>query len=320
MKAYITIGLPASGKTTWAKDFCDKNSTDDNIIIRVNNDDIRNAIYDLAGNRNWSGAVEDEVKKNREILITARADVGADIIIDNTHLNPKTLNHITNFCKSKGYEIEIVDFRHVSLEECIRRDSLREGFTKVGEKVIRDMHNKFMNCAVDRNLPEWVPNSLPNCIIVDIDGTVARIVSRGPYDESLVFTDDVRQHVLLVVRSIIEANPHTRVFFFSGRSEGCKGETIRWLNTKCNIAIMNEPPILKDDLNFNNPMMMADLHMRKIGDRRRDSFVKLDMYNEIIKDKYNVICVFDDRPQVIRECWKVLNLPVLNCGVIDNEF
>jgi len=73
-------------------------------------------------------------------------------------------------------------------------------------------------------------------------------------------------------------------------------------------------------LNFNNPRMMADLHMRKIGDRRRDSFVKLDMYNEVIKDKYNVICVFDDRPQVIRECWKVLNLPVLNCGVIDNEF
>jgi predicted kinase len=318
MKAYITIGLPASGKTTWAKDFVEKNSTDSNNIVRVNNDDIRAAIYADSGNYDWSPKVEREVRVIREDLIKERASVRADIVIDNTHLNPKTLEQIKSFCKSEGYVIEIVDFRHVSLEECIRRDSLREGPSKVGEKVIRDMYTKFMSDSLDRNVPEWNPNSLPDCIIVDIDGTLAKMKDRGPYEEHKVYQDDVRKHVLFTIASMMTANPELKVFVFSGRSEACLGETIIWINEKCDLVVDNYL-----NWNFKNdcvPDYSVELHMRKVGDKRRDSLVKMDLYNEYVKDKYNTIVVFDDRPQVIRECWKALNLPVFQCGLIDVEF
>ena len=311
MKAYVTIGLPGSGKSTWAK------SID---ADRVNNDEIRAKIYEEIGNNTWSPKIEERVKFERENYINTSAALGMSIVVDNTHLNPKTLNQIVSFCKSKGYEVEIVDFCHVPIETCIQRDLSRKGTNGyVGEKVIRDMFNKFMKEPVDRNLPAWVPNNLPDCIIVDIDGTLAQMKDRGPYEENKVYQDDVRRHVLFTITSLMNANPELEVFVFSGRSDSCMAETVRWFNDKCNFYVDN----VKECLNTTDYLFaeyFVDLHMRKTGDKRRDSLVKTDMYNEFVKDKYNVIAVFDDRPQVIRECWKVLNLPVFNCGLIDVEF
>ena len=308
MKAYITIGLPGSGKSTWAK------SID---ADRVNNDEIRAKIYEEIGNNTWSPKIEERVKFERENYINTSSALGLDIVIDNTHLNPKTLNQIVSFCKSKGYEVDIVDFRHVPIETCIERDLSRKGTNGyVGEKVIRDMFNKFMKEPIDRNLPSWTPNNLPDCIIVDIDGTLAQMKDRGPYEEHKVYQDDVRRHVLFTITSLMNANPELRVFIFSGRSDSCMAETVRWFNDKCSFYVKNWLTEYQD--NYDD--YFVDLHMRKTGDKRRDSLVKTDMYNEFVKDKYNVIAVFDDRPQVIRECWKVLNLPVFNCGLIDVEF
>jgi predicted kinase len=311
MRAYITIGLPGSGKSTWAK------SID---ADRINNDEIRAEIYEEIGNNTWSPKVEERVKFERGVHISTCAAFGLDIVVDNTHLNPKTLNQIVSFCESRGYEVEIVDFRHVPIETCIQRDLTRKGTSGyVGEKVIRDMFNKFMKEPIDRNLPSWVPNHLPDCIIVDIDGTLAQIKDRGPYDEHKVYNDDVRRHVLFTITSLMNANPELKVFIFSGRSDSCMAETVRWFNDKCNFYVDN----VKECLNTTDYLFaeyFVDLYMRKTGDKRRDSLVKTDMYNQCVKDKYNVIAVFDDRPQVIRECWKVLNLPVFNCGLIDVEF
>ena len=52
--------------------------------------------------------------------------------------------------------------------------------------------------------------------------------------------------------------------------------------------------------------MDHDLFMRPEGDMRRDSVVKRELYEQHIKGKYNVLAIFDDRPQVIRECWQEL--------------
>ena len=307
MKAYITIGLPASGKTTWAKEFCKTNN-----VVRVNNDDIRELIYEKEGHRNWTGEVEKQVRWIRKAKIVEAAGHNMSVVVDNTHLNPKTLQQIKDFCVDVGFEVELVDFRHVPLEECIRRDSLREA--KVGEKVIRDMYDKFMKTPIDRDLPKWEPNRLYNCIIVDIDGTLAQMKDRGPYDEHKVYQDDVRNHVLMTVKALKMINQNFKIFIFTGRSEKCSTETVKWLEDKCGFYVLNHHDEY-DDFRLN-----VELHMRQENDRRRDSEVKMDMYNQFIKYKYNVFAVFDDRPQVIRECWKVLNVPVFNCGLIDLEF
>lgn len=46
--------------------------------------------------------------------------------------------------------------------------------------------------------------------------------------------------------------------------------------------------------------------MRKDGDTRRDSIVKRELFEEHVKGKFNVVAILDDRPQVIRECWREL--------------
>nr|DAI39653.1 MAG TPA: polynucleotide kinase [Caudoviricetes sp.] len=48
--------------------------------------------------------------------------------------------------------------------------------------------------------------------------------------------------------------------------------------------------------------------MRKEKDYRKDSIVKTEIYNEYIKDKYCVTAVFDDRDQVVNDCWRKLGL------------
>lgn len=313
MKAHITIGLPASGKTTWAKEFCDTNS-----ITRVNNDEIRNPLYLQQGHRNWSRKLESTVRCRRERMISDLAIAGADVVIDNTHLNPKTMNETISFCEGLGYVVELVDFRHVSLEECLRRDALREGHTQVGEKVILDMFNKFLKTPADRDLPAWVPSNLPDCIpdciIVDIDGTLAKMKDRGPYEETKVYQDDVRKHVLFTILCMMNSNPELKVFVFSGRSEKATSPTVKWINDKCGLGVVNHK---NSDLIFDNEI---ELHMRKEGDRRRDSIIKKELFDLYVKERYNVIVVFDDRPQVIRECWTALNLPIFNCGMIGVEF
>lgn len=43
-----------------------------------------------------------------------------------------------------------------------------------------------------------------------------------------------------------------------------------------------------------------DLYMRKTGDSRKDSIIKLEIFNKHIKPNYKILGVFDDRMQVCR--------------------
>jgi len=53
--------------------------------------------------------------------------------------------------------------------------------------------------------------------------------------------------------------------------------------------------------------------MREAGDNRPDDIVKKDIYDKYIKDKYHVVCVFDDRKRVL-QMWKNEGLYVFDCS------
>ena len=139
MKAMTTLGLPGSGKSTWAKQYV----LDHPDTIRINNDEIRNAIYERLGHRNWSKEIENKVKAERSAMILGCFLCGKNIIIDNTHCNKWAFEAIQKECGEIGYDVEIVDFTGVSADECIRRDALREGHERVGEEVIRRMEKQL---------------------------------------------------------------------------------------------------------------------------------------------------------------------------------
>jgi hypothetical protein len=59
--------------------------------------------------------------------------------------------------------------------------------------------------------------------------------------------------------------------------------------------------------------------MRKTGDKRQDAIVKQEIYDTKIKGKYNILAVFDDRPQVCR-MWHQNGLPLFKVGDPDADF
>ena len=59
--------------------------------------------------------------------------------------------------------------------------------------------------------------------------------------------------------------------------------------------------------------MYYELHMRAEGDMRKDSIVERELFDAHIKDKYDVVAVFDDRPQMIR-LWNLMGLKTFACA------
>ncbi len=302
MKAYITVGLPASGKSTWAREFAKTHP-----VVIVNNDTIRNEIYARLGHRNWSKEIEAEVKRIREEMILDAAKQGMDVIVDNTHMNPWSRNQIEHFCKQNGFETEIVDFTEVPIDECIRRDSLRTGHEKVGEEVIRKMWKTYTTKKAIRYLPDYQVNGLPLCLIVDLDGTLAWNNTGRNFYGNDVHLDAVRLFVRDTIEALGNLDKIEKIFIFSGREGNPElvANTISWLNEKCNFSEK-----VKNKLS---------LHFRPEKNVEPDAKVKTELYNAVVKDQYSVFAVFDDRAQVIRNCWKPLNLPVFRCGVIDED-
>ena len=128
----ICVGLPASGKSTWAKQWVREDAKN---RVRVNKDDIRRMLTTL-----WSGKLEKIVKKIEFESVRNALDKGFSVVLDNT--NFRINQDIINVAKHYNVEIITQDFTHVSIEECIERDKNR--FEKVGEYFIKRMAEKYL--------------------------------------------------------------------------------------------------------------------------------------------------------------------------------
>ncbi len=131
----ILVGLPASGKSTFAKQFILDNPS----WVRINKDTLR---LEIGGNDSWYKKEKLVFKRERE-LIKESIDNGINVVIDNTHLNPKTLNDTKDFVESCGGNIVKVIYFDVEVEEAIRRDKER-GSASVGAHVIKNMYNTWI--------------------------------------------------------------------------------------------------------------------------------------------------------------------------------
>ena len=59
-----------------------------------------------------------------------------------------------------------------------------------------------------------------------------------------------------------------------------------------------------------------EVHMRRRGDTRRDDVIKLDLFNNHVRHRFNVIAAFDDRDRLVK-LWRRLGL--LTCAVAPRE-
>src|ERR1700687_4157719 len=132
-KLICCIGLPGSGKTTWARSQLGHRA----FVVRVNKDAIRTQLK-LTGWR-WSPEQERDVLPIRDKQINQAFEAGAEIVIsDDTNFGRKHKVRLEQLARENGATFEIKRF-DTPIEECIRRDAQRTGKAHVSEAVIRKM-------------------------------------------------------------------------------------------------------------------------------------------------------------------------------------
>lgn len=138
LQAIITIGISASGKSTWAKQFVAEHP-DWVIVCR---DDIRASFQGGCLDwSKWNWKNEDKVTVNHSLALRQARDQEKNIVVADTNLNPRFLVELQNKLKALGYEVGIKVFE-VDVDEANRRDKAR-GALMVGPNVIQKQIDAF---------------------------------------------------------------------------------------------------------------------------------------------------------------------------------
>jgi predicted kinase len=288
----ILIGLPASGKTTYSLDFVRKNPD----WVHISRDDYR---FMLQNRNKLDEKLERMVTEMQHHAVLMALQYKQNVILDNCHVKASHINRVCELVKYKA-KVEFILF-DVPMNKCIERDKNRT--RPVGETTIREMNDalKILKDCFDfqnrpclpvhmgRFIPKAHVNGKKTCVIFDIDGTIAHMGKRGPFDWEKVHLDDINE--IVVEQITFHRNLGREIILVSGRDETCRQDTIDWLNLY--------------DIQFDQ------LYMRPKEDWRKDTVIKRELYTNFIEPFYNVVCVYDDRLQVLK-MWHKLGLFTFN--------
>jgi len=295
----ITRGLPGSGKSTWAKAFA---SIAGNTAI-VERDELRLQLFGVY----WTGKPEDEERVTRlqDKLVRSYLAEGTRVVISDTHLPDRSVKKWLKLGAELGVPVHVQEFRHVPLAQVLAQNWQRKTNSKyVAPSVIEDKYERFIK---GRNLDKEVtytpkakatiePYKQPpepvyprlNAVIFDIDGTLAVMGDRSPYDGAAVWKDTPNHDVATALTLHREAS-HT-IYIVSGRDELYRDVTEKWLDS--------------------HGIKYDELLMRPTeeGEKREDSIIKHELFNKHIRPLgYRILGVYDDRHRVLR-MWRELGL------------
>jgi len=288
LKVVLTVGAPASGKSTWAKNEIAKDPSN---WCRINNDDLRAMMNGSV----WSVDYEKMITEARNYLIREALKRGKNIIIDNVNISRRHFDDVCKIAKSANVAVQIYEKPfYEELSVLLARDAKREGKAQVGEVVIKKWfkesggkQHKFYKARteiitrdVPRDVVPMVQNkTLPKAVIFDNDGTISLLNGRNPYDASTCDNDLPHEHVIECMKLYAAAG--YKILFVSGREEKDRAPTERFYKKHF-------------------PHIEYQLLMRPTGDMRKDVVIKEEIFNTYIKDIFFVAGWFDDRLQVSR--------------------
>jgi len=298
-KIIITRGLPGSGKSTWAQSYA---SIAKNTAI-VERDELRLQLFGVY----WTGVQEDEERVTRlqDKLVRSYLAEGTSVVISDTHLPDRSVKKWLKLGVELGVPVEVQDFRHVPLAQVLKQNAcrpIRDGKT-VEASVITDKYERFIKGRNLDKVVEYTPSTKnkiepyvqphvsgphKEVVLFDIDGTLAVMGDRSPYDGEKVWMDTPNYDVQVALSLYWEAN--VDVIIVSGRDESYRDVTEKWL--------------------ADNGIPFHHLYMRPTeeGQKREDSIIKYELFNKHIRPQgHRILGVFDDRHRVLR-MWRELGL------------
>lgn len=303
----LTRGIPASGKTTWAREWV---AADPSGRARVNRDDLRQNLYGRPAPLPYE--LEEVITVAQHAAVRRLLGGHISVVVDDTNLHMKYVREYVAIAQQAGATVRLEDF-DTPLDTCIDRDLARllahgtlvarSGY--VGEEIIRKMHGRWQNAkqhgledlALDTNEYVYVPDETqPPAWIIDVDGTLAnKVTDRSPFDWSRVGEDACNESVRTLVKAlsrshlggVVREDPRPFMLIVSGRDAVCRPETERWL--------------------VEHGIPYDYLFMRAEGDNRNDAVVKQEILREQIAPDYHVVGVIDDRQRVV-DMWRRIGL------------
>ncbi|AIG78417.1 Hypothetical protein AJAP_27865 [Amycolatopsis japonica] len=292
---HILRGLPGVGKTTRARRLRKRYGG-----VLAGRDHFR-ALYGTEG-QPGDRVIEDQITQLQVHLITHALSVGDHVYVDDMNLRDRYVRRLLQIARQQGAEVAVYDLTDHSVELAIVQDANPDRTHSVGEDRIRDLHRRFIKGRgyplPMPELPDEAPTAdrydgdptRPWAVLVDVDGTVAQMHDRSPYDMTRVGEDSPKWAVIHVVESLAKAG--YRIVFVSARNEVARPATEDWI-----------------DEHIELPEGFV-LHMRADGDGRDDRVVKREIFDKEIRDRYFVRAVLDDRDKVVR-MWRDLGLTCL---------
>lgn len=320
MKMIILVGLPGSGKSTFASHLISQSSER---FARINYDEIRWF--------NQDGSPKDyQYSKDNEKLVkmeaTDRANTyvtdGYDLVIDNTNLTESARNYWKEFARRRNMEVEVKHF-NTDLDECIRRNDLRTGWAKVPRAVIERM-------ALFNNMVTWSPDR--EIVIVDADGTLFDLNHRKHFLSGVCdhCSGNGKHYMFLgggseLVRNCSECAGTGKVkrdyksFFSNCGNDPIIIPVARWVQSLSDkyICIVSGRPVdlagvdTVDSLNRNG-ISFDRIFMRASGDFRDDTIIKKEILDKIPRQQIKF--AIDDRPKVVR-MWRENGIKCYDVGL-----
>ena len=282
----ILVGVPGSGKSTFAKYFI---RTEEN-WIRVCRDDIRMMQFSHA---NLSNYQEKMITEMLDTSITSLLRNKTNVLIDATHCRVSYLEHYINKFNTKAD----IHFKVFEEDEATIIARCEQRASNTGKVIPPQVQKRYKNefeilkqtfdfSTRPLQKEEEIKilkqdQSLPKAIICDLDGTLALMNGRNPFDASRCDKDNLNIPVANTLK--IFANAGYQILLVSGREDRFREPTLTFLS--------------------NHAIPFTHLWMRPSKDSRKDAIVKKEIFEREIQNKFFVEFVLDDRDQVV-DLWR----------------